>query len=277
MPPFTPLRRWFSCAIVIGIATTLCAAPDQQDNETTIQVQIENGIVKATKNGKPIELEELTDLAQVIVEKLGDETEVKVDVFAERIEGDQHGRYPPPRSDFRRPGHHTRKTPKHGRPQGDASFYFQAAPWQTAGPLAIQMPKLGQNGGKLSLPPVKATHRLGIAVGKNTGISVADVGEDSAAEAAGIQVGDLILAVNGDDLVSTDDLIQRIDNAGANKESVTLRILRNDQVLELSASPRKIETAGSSDAQQQAIDQLKEEIAELREMIHELKASHSAE
>jgi serine protease Do len=77
------------------------------------------------------------------------------------------------------------------------------------------------------IAPPRAARRMRIAVGlsERDGVLVRRALEGSAAEAAGIERGDLIVAVNGSPVSSVDDLYAALDGDGA---SLALTILRGE-------------------------------------------------
>ncbi len=74
---------------------------------------------------------------------------------------------------------------------------------------------------------------------KDGGVLVSSITRDSAAEKAGLQAGDVITAVNGDRVRTTDDLIDEL--RGAEGREVTIGIVRDKKELTIKAtleSPR---------------------------------------
>jgi serine protease Do len=69
------------------------------------------------------------------------------------------------------------------------------------------------------------------------GVLVSDVVEDSPAEKAGIQRGDVILEFNGEDVDSTGQLRNMVATSGADKE-VRLGILRNGEKKDFCVDPQ---------------------------------------
>ena len=86
----------------------------------------------------------------------------------------------------------------------------------------------------------KATHRLGIAIGGNAGLVIHDVSDDSAAAAAGVEAGDILLAVDGENIESVGDLIGRVNQAGESGEGMKLMVVRGDDVMVLRAKPKEV-------------------------------------
>ncbi len=131
------------------------------------------------------------------------------------------------------------------------------------------------------------------------GLVVKEVYEDSAAEQAGLQVHDILVQANGEELQTLEDLIDRIQEAGKQEASMSLQVLRKGKQLDVEVKPSKRDTelpAGAvmdlsgvqnlwtEQAQiqralpgwiqgegQAGTDKLAAEIAELREMIKELR------
>lgn len=127
----------------------------------------------------------------------------------------------------------------------------------------------------------KAVHgRLGIAIQPLTdelassfglssarGALVNGIDPGSAAEKAGIQVGDVILKVNGQDIIDTAILPQIVSNLGANKQ-VNLTIWRNNQTinitaLTMAASTQPSAVASNPTTSQKKIEKLGIAVAEL--------------
>jgi regulator of sigma E protease len=63
------------------------------------------------------------------------------------------------------------------------------------------------------------------------------VGEDSPASKAGMQVGDMIYAVNNKQVLSFQSLQQLVDIAGRNSESLNVTVLRAGKLIELDITP----------------------------------------
>ena len=75
--------------------------------------------------------------------------------------------------------------------------------------------------------------KLGVQLqDKGSGVNVMHVGENSNAQRAGILAGDVMLAVNGENLVGVDDLIDRLQTYNLN-DRVLLRLKRGDEELEV--------------------------------------------
>ncbi len=86
----------------------------------------------------------------------------------------------------------------------------------------------------VALAPAHITRRLRRAVGlpDRDGVLVRVVEEGGPADRAGVQRGDLITAVGGQDVASVDDVAAGIEQAGS-AESVTLHVLRGTDELDL--------------------------------------------
>lgn len=69
----------------------------------------------------------------------------------------------------------------------------------------------------------------------NEGILVAAVQPDSAADAAGLVRGDIILSINDESVEQVSDLTEMLDNVGADAE-LTLRVLHGDEVRTLTVT-----------------------------------------
>ena len=91
--------------------------------------------------------------------------------------------------------------------------------------------------GRLGIAIQPLTEELAASFGLSspTGALVNGVDQGSAAEKAGIQVGDVILKINGKEVVETAILQQIVSNLGPNKP-VNLTIWRNNQKLNLTAT-----------------------------------------
>ena len=67
---------------------------------------------------------------------------------------------------------------------------------------------------------------------KDSGVNVVHVGENSNAQQAGIQVGDVLLAINGKNLAGVDDLIGRLQTFNLGDRAV-VRLKRGEEELEV--------------------------------------------
>lgn len=72
------------------------------------------------------------------------------------------------------------------------------------------------------------------------GTKIGQVGPDSPAEAAGIQAGDIILAINGENVSQWEEVSEHIRNSGG--RSVTLLLQRGSEKIEITAQPRMQKT-----------------------------------
>ena len=76
---------------------------------------------------------------------------------------------------------------------------------------------------------------LGVSSDDNDGVRVTSVTAGSAAEAAGIETGDVIAGVDGTEIRSTDELVSELRSRAPGDE-VTLTVVRNGEQLELHAT-----------------------------------------
>lgn len=89
------------------------------------------------------------------------------------------------------------------------------------------------------------THRLGIAIVGQAGLVIGDVAKDSPAEAAGVEDGDLLIAVDGDTIGDVSDLLALVSKAGRDQKKLTLTIVRDhDELRTIEVTPAKIEDQG---------------------------------
>jgi S1-C subfamily serine protease len=93
---------------------------------------------------------------------------------------------------------------------------------------------LGLVGGRRPLPP-----RLTVALGRDAGIGVNEVVDNSPAAAAGLRAKDIILDVDGIAMDSAGDL-QRLMISDAIGRTITLRVVRDDAVVDLTATPAEL-------------------------------------
>jgi predicted metalloprotease with PDZ domain len=103
--------------------------------------------------------------------------------------------------------------------------------------LNLEIPKLDLRGNQLrffshsrpvlGVQLVDTTPELRVHLGatEDAGVLVGKVLEDMPAETAGIEVGDLIIAVDGDDIESSSDLIQALMNKDG--ETITIDVVRD--------------------------------------------------
>ncbi|MFQ5444520.1 MAG: PDZ domain-containing protein, partial [Nitrospinales bacterium] len=82
--------------------------------------------------------------------------------------------------------------------------------------------------------------KLGVQLQEaDSGINVIQVGENSNAQKAGIQVGDVLLAMNGENLVGVDDLVDRLQTFNIGDRAV-VRLRRGEEELELDVLLREV-------------------------------------
>ena len=84
-----------------------------------------------------------------------------------------------------------------------------------------------ENRGYIGISGVTVTSSVAQAYGMPRGVYVADVTSASGAAAAGIQKGDVIMELNGEEIISMDDLLKKLEYYSAG-ETVELRIARQD-------------------------------------------------
>jgi S1-C subfamily serine protease len=92
----------------------------------------------------------------------------------------------------------------------------------------------------VALAPAHVAKRLRSSVGlpDREGVLVRGVEDESAADAAGVQKGDLITAAAGKDIASIDDLFEALASVKPG-DSVELKIVRGAEDLTLSAPTKK--------------------------------------
>ena len=94
---------------------------------------------------------------------------------------------------------------------------------------------------RMDAPLPRSTHRLGVAIEGTAGVVVSQVGDDTAASKAGLKAGDIVLRVNGDTISGVAALIRQVNEAGESDSPLTLTVVRDDEVLEVTAEPRRVE------------------------------------
>jgi C-terminal processing protease CtpA/Prc len=157
--------------------------------------------------------------------------------------------------------------------------------------------------------PVGPKFRIGLSVenpeesSSEDGLLVNQVMEDSPAAQAGIEEGDIIIAINGEQAKDFKALQETVQEAGSQQRAVKLKLNRDGKEITLKVQPTKSEEAsamnfkfvpqagsilpldmmpgqaggvfqiaGPSQLGQQELTETKEQIAELKEEIQELKA-----
>ena len=141
-------------------------------------------------------------------------------------------------------------------------------------------------------------------------VSVDQLMEDSPAAKAGIRKGDVIVKLNGKDLKSVNELSEQVQSAGKDEKVLVIELLRGDETITVDVKPEKVElfdltvdladiagasqgwvssspqgiprgmafksvsgqeTSANLNALREDVKGLKKEIAELKEMIRDLK------
>jgi len=110
-------------------------------------------------------------------------------------------------------------------PTASANSIGFAIPSTTVTSIVSQLVERGQAGHAF----------LGIASESDGGARVTEVTPGSAAEAAGLQVGDVVVAVDSETIGSTDDLVSKLRSL-APGDTVTLTVERNGGRVELAAT-----------------------------------------
>lgn len=114
----------------------------------------------------------------------------------------------------------------------------------------IWVEKLGDGGKQLKMKMMfipdgrdmpRATHRLGIAISSTAGVMIHEVGDDSAADAAGLKAGDILLAVDGENVGGIGELVAKVNDAGQDGRELKLTIVRGDDLMFVMAEPKEIE------------------------------------
>jgi S1-C subfamily serine protease len=93
---------------------------------------------------------------------------------------------------------------------------------------------IGVAGGSRPLPP-----RLATDLGRDRGIEIVEIVEDSPAASAGLRPGDLLVEVDGEALGDVGDL-QRLMNRDSIGRELTLRVDRGGQDLRVGIVPREL-------------------------------------
>jgi S1-C subfamily serine protease len=94
---------------------------------------------------------------------------------------------------------------------------------------------LGLAGGSRPLPP-----RLASKLGRRSAVEVVEIVEGSPAAAAGLRPEDLIVALDGVDVLGVDD-IQRLMTAERIGEPITAIVVRQERELQLPLVPVELE------------------------------------
>ncbi|MEM9085754.1 MAG: Do family serine endopeptidase [Pseudomonadota bacterium] len=123
-------------------------------------------------------------------------------------------------------------------PSGGSVGIGFAIPAEIAAPIVDQL-KEGQEIERgflgVSLAPITEDIAGSLGLPENRGEIVQTVQEDSAAEAAGLEPGDIITAINGQDVTTEQTVIFLIANLQPG-ETIPVEVLRNGQTLELTAT-----------------------------------------
>jgi hypothetical protein len=136
--------------------------------------------------------------------------------------------------------------------QGRAASQAGAAPAQSAGASPPQQgsPKRGRFGVEIQEVTAETAKSLGLPTA--TGALVTGVQQDTPAQEAGLQKGDLILSFDGRQVATIEGLVQMIGEAEAGK-TVSLLVLRDGRKGTLSATmpgaPQQASTEGTPKAQ----------------------------
>ena len=106
----------------------------------------------------------------------------------------------------------------------DFNFDFDLAePW-----LSFYSPR------RLGVTITPLSDQLAAYFGVNQGVLVSEVAAGSAAEAAGLKAGDVITAVKGQAVSSSDDVVRELRQAGSGS-SIEMRVVRDRKELTVSA------------------------------------------
>jgi PDZ domain len=96
-----------------------------------------------------------------------------------------------------------------------------------------------------AVPTIAAApqYRLGIALEPNDDgkLVVSAVTDESPAAEGGVKEGDVIVSVNGDEVEELSTLIDAVQKAGKKNKSVSLKIMRGDDTVEMELKPNKSE------------------------------------
>ena len=126
----------------------------------------------------------------------------------------------------------------HGRGRHGASFVFHGPQGRAFAFAGAHLGKGGHLGVALSeLTPELRTH---FGVPDDLGVMISQVLEDSPALVAGIEVGDIITAVDGEDISSPDELAREIRSREGG-DTVVLNAWRDGQLLKINATLEETE------------------------------------
>jgi S1-C subfamily serine protease len=101
----------------------------------------------------------------------------------------------------------------------------------------VRRAHLGVGGQTLALPRRIVRH---FALARESGVRIESVESGSPAASAGLERGDVIVALDGQPIASIDDL-QRLLAGEAIGRSVEIRVVRRDRIVTLSLTPRESE------------------------------------
>lgn len=139
-------------------------------------------------------------------------------------------------------------------PQGEGSFEFKVAP-QLAVPDAPVLPPMPSQM-KLQLAqlskymigvfsePADEALRAQLDLPEGVGLVLEEVTEDSPAAKAGLQKYDLLIAADGNELRSLDDLIKAVTDAGENDRAMKLQLIRRGKEMTVEVKPVERPGAG---------------------------------
>src|SRR5581483_2314313 len=154
--------------------------------------------------------------------------------------------------------------------EAPADAQIEATPPPTPQPSTGRAPGQGLGRGELGVqiqnitPQLKQRYNLT----RDSGIVVTNVTSGSPAATAGIKPGDVILAVNGTDVATAEELTRAIVTAGRG-QTVTLQLLRGNDTLTVNVQPeRQPLFPGFENLPQQIQDRL-EQLAQARNLTPE--------
>lgn len=119
--------------------------------------------------------------------------------------------------------------------------------------LAGKLPEMFK-GRVLQMASEGPTYRIGIAINRNSneeggetedieGLTVEEVMEGSPALEAGIEEGDIVISVNGEELEKFEGLQEAVQKAGKAGESIELQIKRDGKEMKVEVKPTKTESS----------------------------------